>query len=449
MALMTANPSLYLPEDVLPQGMADGQMGALPAQMAPQPVNPAHAMTAPLGPSHDAMSSMMTAATGGAEGGAVPRGTKAAPDKMAAKSPLDQQEEHAQSRLMADYQKDADPYGSPDNHPGFMGKLLHGLSHITGGDTRRQWEENDLSKGIQGLEAEKSKEGLEGAQAGHANEETSEMPGKTASEEGLQGAQAANVQSEARDRDATAAQGPSLATAYAHAVNQALKEGRDPSADPIVQHLSDAITGLQKQTTPPPGTKTVPLQVNGRPHQVLVDERTGATIKDLGESGEKPPVTNINAANSQTEKEFSYYRNKWDKDLGTYNSQNEKLQEASGFIGSGALGDALGAIKSLSGLASGSGSGVRITQAELNSIAQARGLGGDFQAALQKFGDGRKLTPQQETQLKGILSSVQGVAAAKEKVLNQGLDDLSQAPDAKTIRKIDSQLRHVLMGGAQ
>ena len=34
---------------------------------------------------------------------------------------------HEQQRLAKDYQKDADPYGSADNHPGFWGKIAHGL----------------------------------------------------------------------------------------------------------------------------------------------------------------------------------------------------------------------------------------------------------------------------------------------------------------------------------
>lgn len=35
------------------------------------------------------------------------------------------------------------------------------------------------------------------------------------------------------------------------------------------------------------------LQVGGKPHQVIVNKQTGALIKDLGESGIKPPVTNV------------------------------------------------------------------------------------------------------------------------------------------------------------
>ncbi len=267
--------------------------------------------------------------------------------------------------------------------------------------------------------------------------------------------------SQANEADARAAQAnePDLAKAYAHRVNQVNNEGGDPSTDPVAQHLADAITAIQKK----PAAKTTSTK-EGLQQKLVDAENSGDTatanklkqqLKDLDPAAEQRMSFTVNqagakeakAGDAQTEKEYTYTRGKWDKDLSTYSAQNEKLAEASQLIGNGALGDALGAIKSLSGLASGAGSGVRITQAELNSIAKARGLGGDFQAALQKFGDGRNLTPQQETQLKGILAGVQNVASIKEKVLNQGLDDLAQAKDAATIRKIDSQLRHALMGG--
>ena len=202
------------------------------------------------------------------------------------------------------------------------------------------------------------------------------------------------------------------------------------------------------------GEKSIPLSQQYLDALNKGDTAKAGLIQKAIKDTETQPKIDVHTAestktaNTATEKEFGYYRAKWDKELGTFSTQNEKLSEASSMVGSGAMGAALGSVKALSGLAAGQGSGVRITQAELNSIARARGLGGDFEAALQKFGDGNKLTPQQVTALKSIISDVQHIAAAKEAVINQGLDDLSTATDTKTIRKIDSQLRHVLMGGA-
>ncbi len=189
---------------------------------------------------------------------------------------------HEQQKLANDYQKDADPYGSADNHPGFWGKIAHGLSHATGGDTRRGWEEMGLQKSLQELLKEQSTEAEQGATTSHLNEETTELPGKTASEEGLQTAE----------------------TGHTNAETEALKnpqgdyEVHDTVEGPMVvnkktgvgQHLS--ANGLP--IGPKVQTKVVQLEMGGKPHQVLTNEQTGDIIRDMGESGEKPPTVNVN-----------------------------------------------------------------------------------------------------------------------------------------------------------
>lgn len=296
---------------------------------------------------------------------------------------------------------------------------LHGLNRDIG-------QESEEQQRAAGTQAEQGRTSLEAAQ-------TAAVPGEAAEKEKLEDAQIANLlHPQAKtDFEAWRQQNPDAPVQdWLKAQNQS--KAVNPKQDlqrQLVAAQNSGDTGKVKTLT-----------------QQLKDiDPEGQQRISITEQGQQNAVHR--ASDAATEREYAYTRNKWDKDLGTYQSQNEKLNEAEGFIGKGALGDALGSIKSLSGLASGQGSGVRITQAELNSIAQSRGLGGDFQAALQKFGDGRKLTPDQEKNLRGILEDVQHVAAAKEQVLNKGLDDLSNATDPKTIRKIDSQLRHVLMGG--
>src|ERR1700687_772498 len=81
------------------------------------------------------------------------------------------------------------------------------------------------------------------AETAHVQEQTAEMPANSQAENDLRGAQTKKLNEEVD-------QGPALATAYSHAVNQAIKEGRDPAQDPIVGHLADAITNIQKETAP-------------------------------------------------------------------------------------------------------------------------------------------------------------------------------------------------------
>ena len=208
------------------------------------------------------------------------------PTVVFAPTPQGEEQQHIQGNLEKDYQKDLHPWGSPGNHPGVFGKIMHGLNVATGGVNRRGWEEQGLEKRLNDVMGQESTNDYRNAETGHTKEETNEMPGRTQSEEALQGAQT----DEARQR---VAQGPDLAQAYAHRVNQVLATGGDPSTDPVAQHLADAITGIQKQATPPPGTKVISREVGGKSHNVLIDERTGNDIRDEGETGEKPPTVRV------------------------------------------------------------------------------------------------------------------------------------------------------------
>lgn len=212
----------------------------------------------------------------------------------------DTYEHRLDAKLGQDMGKDANPFGSADNHPGTWGKLLHGLSVLTGGPGRRAMEEEGLDTRLNALGKLNSEENLQGAQAGEQTaeagkntEETSEMPGKTASDEALQGATAGNLESETRDRDAATAMGPPLANAYAHRVNQILQAGGDPSTDPVAQHLADAITSIQKQPTDATGPKTIQKEVGGKPHTFAYSAGTKDYTQDEGETGEKPPVVRV------------------------------------------------------------------------------------------------------------------------------------------------------------
>lgn len=112
---------------------------------------------------------------------------------------------HEQQKLASDYDKDANPYGSPTNHPGVFGKILHGLNVATGGENRRNWEEMGLQKSLQELLKEQSTEAEQGAQTGNlkattgkTQEETAELPGRTQSEEALQGAATKHTDAETK-----------------------------------------------------------------------------------------------------------------------------------------------------------------------------------------------------------------------------------------------------------
>ena len=149
---------------------------------------------------------------------------------------------------------------------------------------------------------------------------------------------------------------------------------------------------------------------------------------------------------NETNKEFLLAQNDLSKQFQTAYDQHDALQTARQEINNGAMGQAFGTIKSLVGLAGGKGSGVRITQSELNSIAHARGIAGDFDGWINSISGKGKLSDDQVKQLNTILGDVD--AKIQEKLQNQSkyLDQLSNAGSAKDVRDIRSQYRHELLG---
>ena len=285
--MMMTDPALMDPE--LPQGMA-----------APDMVqHPMHAMIAPISAPVPEVDPMVQYEQGMAAKPApeakMSLGGENEPGKVTKMSPMDATESRDQGRLMADYAKDENPWGTPGNHPGFLGKLGHlgsqfiqNIQHGQGQLTPREAEEAKLEKGVQGIESEKSKEGLEGAQAGlagatqaHTEAETPEVAPNAESTRVLQGAQAGHLEAETAGLENP----------------QPDYEVHDTAEGPMVvnkktgvgQHL--AVNGLP--VGPKVQTKTVPLEIGGKPHQVLVNDADGTVIKDLGESGEKPPTVRV------------------------------------------------------------------------------------------------------------------------------------------------------------
>lgn len=362
------------------------------------------------------------------------------PSVVFAPTPQQQIQDHLQGNLNRDYQKDLHPWGTEGNHPGVFGKIMHGLNVATGGETRRGWEEQGLEKRLNDLAAENARNDYENAETAHTKEETQEMPGKTQSEEDFQGATTRNLESETRDRDKTASYGPPLATAYAHAVNDALKNGRDPSADPIVQHLSDAITSIQKPVAPK-GAHFIQREEGGVPHTVAVDDVTGQDIRDEGPTGEKPPTVNVNAGNAELDREAGRLGKGWDTANTQADAQLEKIADARAMVNGNAESQALGLPKVLTALVSGQGSGVRITQAELNMIGKARGLEGDVQGALNKWAGQGQLTATQKQQLTQILDDVKARIIEKQNIASRALDTINGATDRQGIVKADKLAR--------
>ena len=160
------------------------QQVATMAPPAPQGMSvvqhPMHAMITPI--KGEPLSSMRPAEDPGQEpsamsssdaegmgGGQMSSSLASKQPKVVTMSPMERYEDSINQRLMADYKKDQNPWGSANNHPGILGKILHGLNHATGGDTRRQWEETALGGEVQKIEGEKSQQGLQQSETNKNN----------------------------------------------------------------------------------------------------------------------------------------------------------------------------------------------------------------------------------------------------------------------------------------
>lgn len=188
-------------------------------------------------------------------------------------------------------------------------------------------------------------------------------------------------------------------------------------------------------------TELAKLEINGKSHSVVVNKKTGETIKDLGETGEKPATVNVNAGLSALDRESTHFAKSHEKSVSDANTQLEKIADARSMINGSAEAQALGVPKVMTALVSGAGSGVRITQAELNAIAKARGISGDVEGFLNSVSGKGKLTSTQQKQLTGMLDDVKARIVQKQAIANEALDKINSAQSRDQIIQYDKEAR--------
>lgn len=192
-----------------------------------------------------------------------------------------------------------------------------------------------------------------------------------------------------------------------------------------------------------PGLKTEvkQIEIGGKPHQVLLNSQTGETIKDLGETGEKPPTVNVNAGIAALDRESTRFAKPYESGIAAANAQLEKIADARAMINGNAESQALGVPKVLTALVSGQGSGVRITQPELNSIARARGISGSLEGFMNQMSGKGQLSAEQKKQLTGILDDVKQRLLQKQEVYNEALDNINGAGSRQEILQHEKTAR--------
>jgi hypothetical protein len=182
---------------------------------------------------------------------------------------------HDQNKLAQDYAKDANPYGSADNHPGFFGKLAHGASVYFGGPARRSWEEQGLVKQLDQRKIDQIMNDYRTAGTGKTQADTAEIAPDAESKRGLEGAQTANLESETAERA-----NPSL---QIHDTEDGTILINPKTGD--AQHVT-----LDGQPVGPKLklTESQPIMgPDGKPHTYMIDDKGNKKV-DLGVHYEKP-----------------------------------------------------------------------------------------------------------------------------------------------------------------
>lgn len=196
-------------------------------------------------------------------------------------------------------------------------------------------------------------------------------------------------------------------------------------------------------------TEVKQLEINGRPHQVLVNSDTGEQIKDLGETGEKPPVVNVNAGNERADRNYQFNSTQLNKLSTPIETTMQRFGNLESSVSQATPeADALVAPELLSIMAGGQGSGLRMNQAEIDRIVGGRSAWENLRAAAQHWStdpnSANSITSQQRQQIHALMDAVGTKLRAKEQILNDANEKLLGADDVQQQRQIVVDARRQL-----
>lgn len=155
-------------------------------------------------------------------------------------------------------------------------------------------------------------------------------------------------------------------------------------------------------------------------------------------------VAGSDKADRALDRQIAQYGKPWQTMSTGVSSQLDKILDAEKMVAGGAMQQALGIPKVLTALVSGQGSGVRITQAELNMIAKARGITGDIEGWFNKIKGQGQLTDTQKEQLGQILGDVRQRILQKKQIADGAIDEMQAGTSRADILATDKKARKAL-----
>ena len=162
-------------------------------------------------------------------------------------------------------------------------------------------------------------------------------------------------------------------------------------------------------------------------------------------------TTNVFANQREGDKETDTAKGKlkdtFRKEFSGVQSQLDAIQDARNELASNPVGQSMGTIKTIVAVAGGKGSGVRITQPELNSVVKDLGIKESFENWLSNISGTGKMGPATLAQVNAVLSAVEKKALEKEQALNGTLDKIDGAKSKDDLNKIEHDYRNQSMHG--
>jgi hypothetical protein len=189
-------------------------------------------------------------------------------------------------------------------------------------------------------------------------------------------------------------------------------------------------------------TKTIQREVNGKPHTILLDAQ-GNDIRDLGETGEKPPTVNVNAGQNEADKIGARLGKPYETAATAAQNKLDRIDQTSRSVDAGYVGQGLAIPELLTSLVSGQGTGVRITQPELNAITKHRGIQGDAESWFNSLAGKGNLTANDKAQIKSVLADAKVRVLEKIQLMNDAQDAINAATSREDVVNADKKYRAI------
>lgn len=370
------------------------------------------------------------------------------PEVTRESTPIEQQIGETTQRLHKLQEKDATPFGSENNHPGVIGKILHGLATagniagnilapgtmamIPGTGLNRQFEESSLGNRLQSLEQERVENEAKEAQgresdalAGKTTAETAGLPEKTADAHRLSTATSGNLESETNARDNPR---PKFSV-------------HDTEAGPLfVNEQTGEAQHLNVDGSPVgPKLKLIQSQPivgsDGKPHTYMLDDK-GNKVVDLGVHYERPVTVNVGNERAARNDVLKAYQPTLDA-AQRMNIMTDNYEKAVKDHDQQAM---LSLLANRIGMTLGAQKGARITKDILHEAQESRPWLEGIKAKFDSDGvlSGVTLTPAQMRQMVGLGQSMYEESTKKSRATAQYLgadnDGPDRVPNQATIR---------------